>query len=227
MARIQVEGNGKAAAFPEEIELQLTVTSAFPEYGQVIADLDRKVTALKDAFVACGVERTAIKTKDFSVNTEREYAENGTPHFSGYSATHEMLLRFPVDRDHLNALLAVCPGSEATPDIDIRFKVHSNDALQLKALEAAFSAARKSAELLAKSSGCVLGDLIEVLCGERRSPGVQTYRVRQETSHIDFCQISYAKEIEPDDIECSETVSVTWDMLANPTNVENDEMAGA
>ncbi len=213
MARIQVEGNGKATAAPDEIELQLTVASVFPEYGQVIADINRKVSALKDAFVGCGVERTQIKSKDFRVVAEREYDEDGKPQFSGYRAVHEMLFRFPVDRERLNVLLAVCHGSDATPDIDIRFKVHNNEELEHQALEAAFAAARKSAELLARSSGGVLGGLIEVLHGEHRSLGIQTYRASQESGLIDYCQISFAKEIEPEEIECFETVSVTWDML--------------
>jgi uncharacterized protein YggE len=212
MARIQVEGEGKATAAPDEIELFLTVGSVLPEYGQVIADLDRKVSGLKDEFVACGVVRTSIKTHDFSVKGEYVYDDGRTQRFTGYRAHHQMVLSFPLNRGLLNALLAVCPESEATPDIDIRFKVRNSDELQRQALEAAFAAAKNSAELLARSSGCELGDLVEVLYGERRHPTTLSYCINQEWGHVDYCRLSYADEIEPKEIENSEKVSVTWEL---------------
>ena len=39
MARIQVEGNGRATAAPDEIDLQLTVGAVGTEYGKVLEDL--------------------------------------------------------------------------------------------------------------------------------------------------------------------------------------------
>ena len=84
MARIQVEGNGKASAAPDEIKLQLTIGSLGTEYGEVIEAQDRKVRLLKDAFVACGVERSAIKTEDFKVMVDRRYDENNKEIFIGY-----------------------------------------------------------------------------------------------------------------------------------------------
>jgi uncharacterized protein YggE len=223
MATIQVEGYGKATAAPDEIELLLTVSSSRLEYNLVMTDLDQKVCLLKDAFVACGVERSAIKTKDFRIFAEREYGEGGKQIFSGYQGTHEMLFCFPVDRKRLNALLAVCPGSEATPNIDIRFKMRNHNELQRQALESAFSAAKRNAELLAQSSDCELGALIEVLYGEQRSQNILTYRVNQDPDQIDYCRIDYAKEIEPEGIDCLEKVSVTWAISPLPTNLRNCE----
>ena len=143
---------------------------------------------------------------------ESVFEDDHKQRFIGYRAFHEMVLHFPLNRDLLNALLAVCPGSEATPTIEIRFKMRSNDGLQRQALEAAFAAAKKSAELLARSSGSELGELIEVLYGERRQPTSLTYRVIQEWGHVDPCLIRYADEIEPSEIESSENVSVTWEL---------------
>ena len=212
MARIQVEGNGRATAAPDEIELQLTVGSVGTEYGKVLEDLDRKVGGLKDAFVACGVARTAVKTEDFMVTVDTEYDENRRDRFIGYRGSHRMAVRFPLDRALLNALLAECPGSEATPDIAITFRTSNTETLQRMALEDAFAAARKSAEMLARSSGCTLGDLVEVLYGERRHPTTLTYRVNQDWGQVDYCKVSYADEIEPEEIESSEKVSVTWEL---------------
>ena len=212
MARIQVEGNGKASAAPDEINLQLTVGSVGTEYGEVIEAQDRKVRLLKDAFVACGVDRSAIKTEDFKVMVDRRYDENNKEIFIGYRGIHELTLCFPLDRPLLNALLAECPGSEATPDIAISFRVSNSEALQRIALEDAFAAARKSAEILARSSGCTLGDLVEVLYGERKHLTTMTYRVNQDWGQFDYCKLSYADEIEPEAIETSEKVSVTWEL---------------
>ena len=64
--------------------LQLTVGAVGTEYGKVLEDLDRKVGGLKDAFVACGVERTAVKTEDFRVTVDTEYDENRRDRFIGY-----------------------------------------------------------------------------------------------------------------------------------------------
>jgi hypothetical protein len=214
MARIQVEGNGKASAAPDEIKLQLTIGSLGTEYGEVIEAQDRKVRLLKDAFVACGVERSAIKTEDFKVMVDRRYDENNKEIFIGYRGIHELGLCFPLDRPLLNALLAECPGSEATPNIFISFRVRNSDALLRIALEVAFGAARKSAEILARSSGCTLGDLVEVLYGERKHMTALTYRVDQDWGQFDYCKLSCADEIEPEAIETSEKVSVTWELRA-------------
>lgn len=214
MARIQVEGNGKASAAPDEIKLQLTIGSLGTEYGEVIEAQDRKVRLLKDAFVACGVERSAIKTEDFKVMVDRRYDENNKEIFIGYRGLHDLALCFSLDRSLLNALLAECPGSEATPDISINFRVSNAESLQRIALEDAFAAARKSAEILARSSGCTLGDLVEVLYGERKHLTTMTYRVNQDWGQFDYCKLSYADEIEPEAIETSEKVSVTWELRA-------------
>lgn len=213
MATIQVEGRGKATAAPDEIELQLTVASFLPEYGQALEDLDRKIVSLKDAFVSGGLERATIKTQDFSVNIEREYREDGKDHFSGYRATHTLVVRVPLDRQLLNALLAACPASDATPEVNIRFRIRDQLELQRQALEAAFIDARKSAELLARSSGGTLGELVEMQYGERRGPTTQNYRVSQEAGRISYCKTSYADQIEPENIVCSEQVSATWKVL--------------
>ena len=162
--------------------------------------------------MACGVKRTAVKTEDFRVTVDTEYDENRRDRFIGYRGSHQMAVCFPLDRTLLNALLAECPGSEATPDIAITFRTNNTEALQRMALEDAFAAARKSAEILARSSGCTLGDLVEVLYGERRHPTTLTYRVNQDWGQVDYCKVSYADEIEPEEIESSEKVSVTWEL---------------
>ena len=58
----------------------------------------------------------------------------------------------------------------------------------------------------------LLGDLVEVLYGERRHPTTLTYRVNQDWGQVDYCKVSYADEIEPEEIESSEKVSVTWEL---------------
>lgn len=211
MPTIRVEGQSQVTAEPDEIQLELTVSSSGEVYGKVIDDLDRKVGSLKDAFRDCGVERTAIKSQDFSISVGSEYDEHlQKRRFVGYDGLHTLVVRLPMDRTLLNALLAVCPKSEATPNIVISFQVRDQEGLQRRALQEAIAAARRNAELIAAASQCVLGELVEVVYGDRHSSNPKAYWIRQEPGHVDYCAASYANEIEPEPVEASEKVSVTW-----------------
>ncbi len=220
MRTIRVTGKGQIKVRPDTTRITLTLTGLCPEYGEALrrsADETERVRTLLAGF---GFARTDLKTLSFRVDTEHEsYKDKKGAYqqrFVGYRFNHSMKVEFPSDNERLGKLLyalALCP---AKPEFRLSYTVGDPEAVKNELLGKAVSDSARKASVMAKAAGVALKDVqsIDYSWGQI---DIDVYPVRTPMAMYSLadCANEDARldmDIEPDDVELSDTVTVVWEI---------------
>jgi len=162
-----------------------------------------------------------MKTLNFSVDTEYEsYQDKGIykQRFIGYKFRHMMKVEFESDNALLGKVLYALANCPAKPEFRISYTVKDPEAAKNELLGKAVSDAKDKANVLTSAAGVVLKDIQSI----DYSWGEIDFEVRPMNRALmaDACRAapmaagvgSYDMDIEPDDIEVSDTVTVLWEI---------------
>ena len=211
---ITVRGTGKVSLRPDQVEITLTLTAENMSYDAAMDAAAGQLASLRDALVAIGYEKDALRTTSFDVSTRYDYRHddkgNSTRVFLGYACTQSLRLVFPFDAARLGETLSAIAGCTADPELNIRFTVAEPSAVSDELLRSAADSARQKAEVLAAASGVRLGQLVKVWYswGDRdfTSPtalAVGNGLMRAKAS-LDFT---------PENIDLTDQATFTWEIL--------------
>jgi uncharacterized protein YggE len=209
-----VKGIGKAAAAPDLIVLNMNLEVCERDYEKTMRRSSEMLDILKAAIVSAGHDGKELKTTSFNINTRYEsYRENGghKQRFVGYACHHGLKLEFDLDMPTLGATLGAIAGCEAKPNFNIRFSIKDPNAVSEQLLESAVENAKWKATVLAKAAGVKLGTIqrIDYNWSEHHLYSQTDY---QMCDAMMVCEATapMAMEIEPQDINVSDTVTVVW-----------------
>lgn len=160
-AGIRVSGLGVAYGEPDRALLDLGVEVAAPAVRDALAQADAAMRAIRDAFLAGGVDERDIRTASFNVWREDRRDDSGTLTGERYHVQHtyQVTLR---QVDQLGPLLAQAVDAGANRVDGIRFDVGDRSALERQARQAAMQDARERAQQLADAAGVTLGDPVAI-----------------------------------------------------------------
>lgn len=218
MRTIRVTGKGKIRVKPDMTRITLTLEKVCRDYGETLRRSSEETEALKDLLAGFGFGRADLKTLQFGVDTEYEsYRENGEyrQRFAGYRFTHRMKVEFPSDNGRLGRVLYALANSPLKPEFRLSYTVSDPEAAKNELLGRAVKDAREKAGVLTGAAGVVLKDIqsIDYSWGE----------IDFEVRPMDRMLLTSAKmspdmdeslgmDIEPDDIETEDTVTVVWEI---------------
>ena len=213
MRTIRVTGKGNLKVRPDTTRLTITLNGVSPEYSEAINRSTAETEALRELLVKVGFKSTAMKTLSFDVDTEYEsyLDEHGDykRRFVGYKYTHTVKVDFPSDNQLLGKTLYALGKSSLAPEFRISYTVADQEAVKNELLGKAVEDAMKKAEVLAMAAGLSLGDIQSV----DYSWGEIKMEVRpMENILMPKCADTCEMDIEPDDIEMSDTVTVVWEI---------------
>lgn len=213
---ITVKGIGKVSAKPDLIVLTMNLETKDMEYEKTIQKAAVAITDLQESIMAIGFQKTDIKTRTFDVSPhfENERDKNGNYKniFMGYVCTQDLKLEFDLDMQKMSEVLTALVKCSASPEFDIEFTVKDKNAISESLLINATENAKSVAMILAKASGVKLGQLINIdyNWGEIRLYSNTRYR----DSNMDMCEAMPVNvDIEPEDIDVSDTVTYVWEIL--------------
>ena len=166
-----------------------------------------------------GFERADLKTLNFSVDTEYESYQdregNYKQRFAGYRFRHVMKVKFFSDNDRLGKVLYALANCPVTPEFRISYTVKDPEAAKNLLLGKAVADAKEKAAVLTQAADVALKDIqsIDYSWGEidfeyRPMAG----NVLAEKRLAGTMAGSYDLDLEPDDIEVSDTVTVVWEI---------------
>lgn len=214
---IRVTGKGKVSVKPDTIRLLINQESIVGDYPGAIRESAERKTQLADALKGQGFERDEIKTLYFNVDTEYESYQakdkSWKSRFIGYKYTHRMKLEFPADNERLGKVLgalAICPGE---PEFSIQYTVSDPEGAKNELLAKAVEDSKAKANVLSSAAGVELGDIMSVdySWGEleiySRPMGGDMLK---SCCEYDCSEESIDIDIEPDDIDITDTVTVLW-----------------
>ena len=219
MRIIRVKGKGQIRVRPDMTRITLTLEGTCPQYGEALHRSAQETGQLKDILALHDFERSDLKTLYFNVDTEYEnYKENHTykKRFVGYKFRHVLKLEFDSDNERLGRILYALANSPMNPEIRISYTVKDKETAKNELLGKAVADAKTKAAILAQAAAVTLKDIqsIDYSWGEinfEAQPMKRAFFAEDQPrgivphDGIDF-------DIEPDDIEVSDTVTVVWEI---------------
>lgn len=216
---IRVTGKGKLAVHPDTIRLRLCMEGMQGEYQPALQTSSMMTEELKKLIEHQGFCRNDLKTLNFQIDAEYESYQDKKDKswkrmFSGYKFEHRMKLEFPSDNDKLGRLLYALAHSNVHPEISIEYTVADPEAAKGELLKKAVQDSKAKADVLSSAAGVQLGCI--------RSIDYSWGQIEMVTRPLDRAMLmaptcdsecnSYQMDIDPDDIDIEDTVTVVWDI---------------
>lgn len=219
MRTIRVTGKGQIKVKPDMTRITITLEGMYPDYSETLRHSSVDTDSLKDILAAFGFERTDLKTLSFNVDTEYEsYKDHGTykQRFVGYRFRHLLKVEFDSDNERLGKTLYALRNCDLNPEFRISYTVKDPEAAKNVLLGKAVKDAKEKAAVITAAAGVTLKDIqsIDYSWGEIEFEVSPTNRLMKACAPVpaayeDAC---YDMDIEPDDIEVADTVTVVWEI---------------
>ena len=211
---ITVKGVGTASAAPDYTTLSMTLHTKGVTYEEALRSSSERVRRLQDAVKKAGIEKDALKTASFDVDTDYKSKKDrsGVYHqiFVGYICNQTLTVSFDFDNRLLSEILSAIADSDAVPELSIRFTVKDPDKIKTELLENAAENARRKAEILCRASGVELGTLVSIdyNWGELDVYSRTQYGL-EDCAVMSNCAVP---DITPDDVRASDTATFVWEI---------------
>ena len=220
MRTIRVTGKGQIKVRPDMTRITLSLEGTYPEYGEALRRSSQDTEQLKDLLTGFGFERSDLKTLNFHVDTEYEsYKDHGTykQRLVGYKYHHTMKVEFESDNERLGKVLYAIAHCQVRPEFRLSYTVKDPEAAKNELLGKAVTDARVKADVLTQAAGVTLKDIqsIDYSWGQINFEVQPMNRMLMAEECCDSAineAGSYDMDIEPEDIEVSDTVTVVWEI---------------
>ena len=218
MRTIRVTGKGQIKVRPDMTQITMSLEGLYKDYNETLRLSSQDTETLKDILSRFGFERSDLKTLNFSVDTEYEsYKDRDGSYkqrFTGYRYRHMLKVEFDSDNERLGKILYALANGKVRPEFRISYTVKDPEATKNTLLGKAVKDAREKASVLTEAAGIGLKDIqsIDYSWGEidfeyrPMDGGILAERCMAEPT------AAYSLDIEPDDIEVSDTVTVVWEI---------------
>ena len=220
MRTIRVTGKGQIKVHPDMTRITMTLEGIYPEYADTLRRSSEDTEQLRDTLEPFGFERTALKTLRFDIDTEFEsYKEHDSwkQRFIGYKFQHVLKVEFDSDNERFGRILYALAHCQLHPEFSISYFVKDPEASKNELLGKAVSDAKEKASVLTSAAGVSLKDIqsIDYSWGEINFEyHPMNKELLMEDCMCEPCEAggSYDVNMEPDDIEVSDTVTVIWEL---------------
>ena len=215
MRTIRVTGKGKIRVHPDMTRITITLEGKEYDYGETLKRSAEDTEQLKMTLEPFGFAREDIKTLSFNVETRYEsykVKDEYRRRFDGYEFTHELKLEFDSDNKRLGKILYALGNCRLQPEFRLSYTVKDPEAVKNELLGKAVQDAAAKAGVLSSAAGLKLGEI--------QSMDYSWGKIRFETEPVNRSMTmlaepdgsSYDPDIEPDDIEAQDTVTVIWEI---------------
>ncbi len=219
MRNIRVTGKGKLKVHPDMARVTIGLSGVYPEYTETVCRSSVDTEKIKDLLAPFGFERKDLKTLSFSVDPEYEsYKEKGAykQRLIGYKYRHVLKVEFESDNERLGRILYALGKSPLYPEFRLSYTVKDPEAVKNELLGKAVRDAIAKAGVLSAAAGQKLGEIqsIDYSWGEidfEFSPMRDNLMCEGYQFSTDISK-SVRMDIEPDDVDVQDTVTVVWEI---------------
>lgn len=212
-----ITGIGKVIARPNLIWIHMDIVTKDMDYDTAMDQAAIKHEQLRHSLVAIGIDQQDLKTIDFSINTNyiTEMDRNANPRriFDGYIIHHRLLVELYFDMKLLSTVIDAITDSKSSPEFQLRFTVQDRQQMAQEVLTDAVNNAMINANILARAAGVLLRNIVSMTYGLQNiqpfSP-TQLNTAQEPLLHRSTIPL----DIEPDDIEVSDTVTIVWEIVS-------------
>lgn len=218
MKTIRITGRGQIRVTPDKTRIMIALNDVCEEYAQALEKASKERATLQEVLRGFGFADSDLKTLNFNVDPEYEgYQEDGIwkQKFKGYRYYHQLKLEFASDNDKLGKVLYAMAASGLTPEFSIGFFASDPEAVRNELLADAVADAKAKAEALTAAAGVTLGEIQSIDYAKADlNLAVNTMRMPMMAKGMaaEECCDSYDMDVQPDDIELSDTVTILWEI---------------
>ena len=212
---VKVMGNVKTA--PDYVVVPMNLEAQGMEYEETMEQAAHQIDYLNTSLEAVGFEKKSVKTTNFNVRTAYESVKDKNGNyksvFNGYVCSHRLKVEFDFDTKRLAQTLSAISKSLAKPELSIAFTVKDPSAVNKELLKSATINAREKAKVLCEASDVELGDLltIDYNWGELNIVSRTDYMLEERVMAMPMRAMA-DMDIQPDDIEVSDTATFVWEI---------------
>ena len=218
MKTIRITGRGQIRVTPDKTRIMIALNDVCEEYAQALEKASKERATLQEVLRGFGFADSDLKTLNFNVDPEYEgYQEDGIwkQKFKGYRYYHQLKLEFASDNDKLGKVLYAMAASGLTPEFSIGFFASDPEAVRNELLADAVADAKAKAEALTAAAGVTLGEIQSIDYAKADlNLAVNTMRMPMmaKGAMIEEACDSYDMDVQPDDIELTDTVTILWEI---------------
>lgn len=214
---ITVKGMGRVTTSPDYVVISMSLTAQENDYEETMELAAKKIEYLNASLEEIGFEKKSVKTTNFNVRTDYERVKDRNGNyksvFNGYICSHRLKVEFDFDTKRLAQTLYAISKCLAEPEISISFTVKDPSAVNKELLKSATINAKEKAQILCEASGVELGQLltIDYNWGELNIVSHTDYMLEDRCMAMPVGGLA-EMEIEPDDIDVSDTATFVWEI---------------
>ena len=214
---ITVKGMGNARTSPDYIVISMSLEAQNNDYDETMELAAKQIDYLNASLEKIGFEKKAVKTTNFNVHTDYDNVKDKNGNykrvFNGYVCSHNLKVELDFDTKRLAQALSAISKCLAKPELTIRFTVKDPSAINKELLKSATINAKEKAEILCEASNVELGSLLSIdyNWGELNIYSHTDYSLAEDCMAMPMAKMS-AIEIEPDDIDVSDTATFVWEI---------------
>ena len=212
---LTVTGLAKLSVAPDTIVLWMNTQYKNEDYDEAMRLSAEGTETLRAALEVAGFDGAELKTADFNINPEYEGRQDTmtgaySRRFIGYCACHRMKIAFPAENALLGKALAAVMSSGAAPEFGINYTVKDTESVKNELIKKAVADSRKKAEILAEAAGVRLGPIASINYSWSSLELVSNRMSMDAVPLMAAKTAAPAMNIEPEDIDVSDTVTVIW-----------------
>ena len=216
MRTIRVTGKGQLKVHPDMTRIVITLEGKDFDYAITLQRSSEATEEIKDLLLPFGFERSDLKTLSFDVDTEYvSYKEKNEykQRFDGYKYRHVLKLEFESDNKRLGKILYALANCYLKPEFRIGYTVKDPEAVKNELLGKAVQDAIAKAGVLAGAAGLQLGEIQNMDYSWDRVD-FEVYPMADCITMPELAEGkgSYDMDMEPDDIDVHDTVTVVWEI---------------
>lgn len=215
---IRVTGKAKLSVRPDTICLAIEAEGVYPDYEKTIKESAEQTKVLRETIEKSGLSGKELKTKHFSIQAEYEgYRDKNNDYkrrFVGYKFEHHTEIQFPNDNEQLGRTLYELSHCPVEVEFTISYTVSNLEDVKNELLKKAVKDCKVKAEILAESAGVKLGDIVNIdySWGELQITSHPIDQLLAKSMLLES-RASYDIDVEADDIDVDDTVTIEWEIL--------------
>ena len=217
MRTIRVTGKGQLKVHPDMTRITITLEGRNMDYGETLKRSAEDTEQLKATLEPFGFERADLKTLSFDVEPKYEsykVKDEYRRRFVGYEFSHVLKVEFDSDNRRLGKILFALANCQLDPEFRLSYTVKDPEAVKNELLGKAVQDAAAKAGVLSSAAGVKLGEIqsVDYSWGEVRFEYEPMEKLMLEKPCMAGGSGSYNMDIEPDDIDVQDTVTVIWEI---------------
>lgn len=210
--QITVSASGTVRLVPDKATVYFGVTTQEATAEAAQAGNSEAVNNVIAVLTARGVEEKSIRTTNYSLYPQYDWAEKGEQRIIGYVVTTNMSVQ-DQEIDDLGSLLAACTAAGINNVDNVTFLCSGYDEAYKQALAQAVEASRAKAEALAAAAGKKLGEPVSVTEGWQDTSARYARSVNSTSMFVEEAAYDTGgPSIQPGETEIVANVTVSYIM---------------